>query len=166
MQQKIHQYPICLLSTIYKLFTQIITTWMENKLDKNQLWKQAGFRSKYSTTDHKCREYNTPLCVGTKLQPQGREPGQRDTTKNHGRLCGLRQTPGSLQKQPCHLPEETRYATSACCRLWHMVQITGRWPNKHITNLRPHKPKWKGVCSTSHTMTEWPTSGPRRGHKS
>ena len=33
--------------------------------------------------------------------------GQRDTTKNHGRLGGIRQTPGYLQKQPCHLPEET-----------------------------------------------------------
>ena len=31
----------------------------------------------------------------------------RDTTKNHGRLCGIRQTPRYLQKQPCHLSEET-----------------------------------------------------------
>ena len=45
--------------------------------------------------------------LGTTLQPQGKEPGQRDTTKNHGRLGGIRQTPGYLQKQPCHLPEET-----------------------------------------------------------
>ena len=44
--------------------------------------------------------------LGTTLQPQGKEPGQRDTTKNHGRLGGIRQTPGYLQKQPCHLPEE------------------------------------------------------------
>ena len=28
------------------------------------------------------------------LQPQGKEPGQRDATKNHGRLGGIRQTPG------------------------------------------------------------------------
>ena len=41
------------------------------------------------------------------LQPQGKEPGQRDTTKNHGKLGGICQTPGHLQKQPCHLPEET-----------------------------------------------------------
>ena len=42
------------------------------KLDENQPREQAGFRSKYSTTDHihainqlkeKCREYNIPLCV-------------------------------------------------------------------------------------------------------
>ena len=64
--------PICLLSNMYKLFTKIITTRLEKKLDENQPRQQAGFRSKHSTTDHihainqlkeKCREYNTPLCV-------------------------------------------------------------------------------------------------------
>ena len=45
--------------------------------------------------------------LGTMLQPQGKEPGQRDTTKNHGRLGRMCQTPGSLQKQPSHLPEKT-----------------------------------------------------------
>ena len=61
---------------------------------------------------------NTPINVNnvlienvqhyvTTLQPQGKEPGQKDTTKNPGRLGGIRQTPGYLQKQPCHLPEET-----------------------------------------------------------
>ena len=49
-----------------------ITTRLEKKLDENQPREQAGFRSKYSTTDHihainqpkeKCREYNIPLCV-------------------------------------------------------------------------------------------------------
>ena len=59
---------------MYKLFTNIITTRLEKKLDENQPREQAGFRSKYSTTDHihainqqllkeKCREYNIPLCV-------------------------------------------------------------------------------------------------------
>ena len=57
---------------MYKLFTKIITTRLEKKLDENQPREQAGFRSKYSTTDHihainqlkeKCREYNIPLCV-------------------------------------------------------------------------------------------------------
>ena len=64
--------PICLLSYMYKLFTKIITTRLEKKLDENQPREQAGFRSKYSTTEHihainqlkeKCREYNIPLCV-------------------------------------------------------------------------------------------------------
>ena len=57
---------------MYKLFTKIITTRLEKKLDENQPREQAGFRSKYSTTDHmhainqlkeKCREYNIPLFV-------------------------------------------------------------------------------------------------------
>ena len=31
----------------------------------------------------------------------------QDTTKTHGRLGGICQTPGSLQTQPCHMPDET-----------------------------------------------------------
>ena len=54
--------------------------------------------------DRKCPRLRV---LGTILQPQGKEPGQRDTTKNHGRLGGIRQTPGHLQKQPCHVPDET-----------------------------------------------------------
>ena len=63
---------ICMLSNMYKLFTKIITTRLEKKLDENQPREQAGFRSKYSTTDHmhainqlkeNCCEYNIPLCV-------------------------------------------------------------------------------------------------------
>ena len=62
----------CLLSNMYTLFTKIITTRLEKKLDENQPSEQAGFMGKYSTTDHihainqlkeKCREYNIPLCV-------------------------------------------------------------------------------------------------------
>ena len=57
---------------MYKLFTKIIITRLEKKLDENQPREQEGFRSKYSTTDHihainqlkeKCHEYNVPLCV-------------------------------------------------------------------------------------------------------
>ena len=44
--------PICLLSNMYKLFTKIITTRLEKKLDEHKPREQAGFRSKYSTTDH------------------------------------------------------------------------------------------------------------------
>ena len=59
-----------------------------------------------------------------------------------------------------------RCTTHVCCQLWHMVHIPGHWPNKHRTNLRPHTPKWKEVCSTSHTKIERPTSGSGRGQKS
>ena len=34
------------------------------------------------------------------------------------------------------------------------------------TNLRPHTPKWREVCSISHTNIETPTSGSGRGQKS
>ena len=44
---------------------------------------------------------------GNNTASRKRTRGQRDTTKNHRRLGGIRQTPGYLQKQPCHLPEET-----------------------------------------------------------
>ena len=57
---------------------------------------------------------------GTTLQPQG-EPGQRDKTKNRGRLGGIRQTLGYLQKQPCHLPEETgvqQMYPASYCDIW------------------------------------------------
>ncbi len=73
-RQDINNYrPIFLLSNMHKLFTKIITTRVEKKLDENQpTEEQAGFRSKYSTTDHthainqlkeKCRECNILLCV-------------------------------------------------------------------------------------------------------
>ena len=44
--------PICLLSNMYKLFKIIITTRLERKLGENKPREQAGFRSKYCTTDH------------------------------------------------------------------------------------------------------------------
>ena len=73
-EQKSHQelqtnlLAIKYVQTVHK----IITTWLEKKLYENQPREQAGFRSKYSTTDNihamnqlkeKCREYNIPLCV-------------------------------------------------------------------------------------------------------
>ena len=68
-EQKRHQK---LQANLLQLFTKIITTRLEKKLDENQPREQAGFRSMYSTIDHihainqlkeKCREYNIPLCV-------------------------------------------------------------------------------------------------------
>ena len=56
--------PICLLSNMYKLFTKIITTRLEKKLDENQPREQAGSRSKYSTTDHihAINQQHTTVC--------------------------------------------------------------------------------------------------------
>ena len=56
-----------------------------------------------------------------------------------------------------------RCTTLVCCQMWHMVQRPGHWSNKHRSNLRQHRPKWKEVSSTSHTNIERPTSGSGRG---
>ena len=44
-----------------------------------------------------------------------------------------------------------------------MKKRPGHSPNKHRTNLRPRRPKWKEVFSTPHTRIERPTSGSGRG---
>lgn len=44
--------PISLLSQIYKLFTSILTSRLEKKLDFYQPKEQAGFRKDFGTTDH------------------------------------------------------------------------------------------------------------------
>ena len=64
---------ITVLLLLFQINNQSINqTRLEKTLDENQPREQAGFRSKYSTTDHihpinqlkeKCREYNIPLCV-------------------------------------------------------------------------------------------------------
>ena len=63
---------ICLLSNIYKVLMKVLTKRLEKTLDETQQQEQAGFRSRYSMTDHiqainqlkeKCREYNIPICI-------------------------------------------------------------------------------------------------------
>ena len=75
----------------------------EHRKEKGDGCRQHPYKCK-QCADIKCPRLRI---LGIKLQPQGKEPGQRDTAKNHGRLGGIRQPPGYLQKQPCHLPEET-----------------------------------------------------------
>ena len=62
---------ICLLSKSYKALMKVLMKRLEKTLNENQPREQAGFRSKYSTTDHihvviqlkeKCTEYNI-LCI-------------------------------------------------------------------------------------------------------
>ena len=57
---------------IYKGLTKVLTKRLEKTFDENQPREQAGFRNRYSTTDHihvvnplkeKCREHNIPLCI-------------------------------------------------------------------------------------------------------
>ena len=73
----------------------------------------------------------------------------RDIFKSNLATCLKRQVYNS-----CVLPAMTYGAER-----WH-------WPNKHRTNLRPLRPKWKEICSTSHTKIEVPTSGLGRGQNS
>ena len=72
---------------------------------------------------------------------QGKEMQRRITAG------GMRRTPGSVQKQPCHLPDS---CVHVCCQLGHKEQGTGQSPNKHITNLRPHIPNLKEVDDQNH----------------
>ena len=99
--------------------------------------------------------------LGTTLQPQGKEPGQRDTTKNHCRLGGIRQTPGHLQKQPCHMSKETGVQLPAITYGAETWTLT-----KQAQNKLAEEGKMEEVCSTSHTNIERPTSGSGRGQTS
>ncbi|GFS13122.1 endonuclease-reverse transcriptase [Elysia marginata] len=65
--------PISLIAHSYKLFMRLFQKRMEIVLGENQPRDQAGFRKKFSTTDHvytlnqvieKTNEHNLPLCVG------------------------------------------------------------------------------------------------------
>ena len=89
--------------------------------DKGDGCRQHPYKRE-QCADRKCPRLRV---LGTTLQPQGKERGQRDTTKNHGRLGGIRQTPGYLQKQPCHLPEETQVYNS--CVLPAMTYGAETW---------------------------------------
>uniref|UniRef100_A0A914UST4 Reverse transcriptase domain-containing protein n=1 Tax=Plectus sambesii TaxID=2011161 RepID=A0A914UST4_9BILA len=64
--------PICLPSSLYKLFTKIVLNRLTREFDEQQPKEQAGFRSGYSTINHmqvlnqlieRCREYKMPLIL-------------------------------------------------------------------------------------------------------
>ncbi|MFH4984559.1 hypothetical protein AB6A40_011268, partial [Gnathostoma spinigerum] len=64
--------PICLLSTIYRLCTKIISNRLSRTFDEQQPREQAGFRGRYSTIDNifvlnqllqKSIEHNLPICL-------------------------------------------------------------------------------------------------------
>ena len=73
----------------------------------------------------------------------------RDIFKSNLAICLKRQVYNS-----CVLPAMTYGAET-----WTLTK-------QARTNLRPHRPKWKEVCSTSHTKIEGPTSGLGRGQNS
>ena len=41
------------------------------------------------------------------VKPQGKESGQRNATKSHGRQSGIYQTPGYIEHQHFHMREDT-----------------------------------------------------------
>ena len=65
---------VCPLLNIYKVLMKVLTKRLEKTLDENQPLEQAGFRSRYSMTDHihvvnqlreNCREYDILLCIAS-----------------------------------------------------------------------------------------------------
>ena len=95
---------ICLISNIYKVFTEVLTKRLEKTLNENQPRKQAGFRSRYSMTDHihvvnqlkeKCNEYNIPPCI-TFIEYVCRLSANPRTGD---RICVLRTPEGSVHQQ-------------------------------------------------------------------
>ena len=57
----------------------------EHRKNKGDGSRQHPYKRE-KCADRKCRRLRV---LGTTLQPQGKEPGQRDATKNHGRLGGI-----------------------------------------------------------------------------
>ena len=58
-------------------------------------------KTKVMVVDNTPLNFNNVLIervLGTILQPQGKEPGQKDTTKNHGRLGGIMPNTGISSK--------------------------------------------------------------------
>ena len=72
------------------------------------------------------------------------------TTKNHGRLGGIRQQLGTVQKQPCHLPEEVYNscvlpAMTYGAEAWTQ-SLTKQAQNKLAVALADQHGKKKAAC--------------------
>ena len=123
----------------------IEVSWANQVKEKSMFLLNQGPGSLSSICMHVI-SINKLHIVGATLQPQGNEPGQRDTMKNHGRLGSIhakhQDTLPSAWRDRCTTP------------LWHMVQRPGHSPNKHRTNLWPHRPKWKEVHTCMSTQRE------------
>ena len=74
-----------------------------------------------------------------------------------------RQTPGSIQKQPCRLPEETCVQLMCVASYDIMVQRPGHWPNKHRDQHAFVKDENGKTDAQYHIQrTDVPTSGSER----
>ena len=114
------------------------------------------------------KKYLRLRVLGTTLQPQGKEPGQRDTTKNHGRLGGIRKTPRYLQKQPCHLPEETgvQLLCASSYDIWCRDLDTDQTSTEQTCGRTYQVGKKYAQHHIQCTKIEGPTAGLGRGHNS
>ena len=107
--------------------------------------------------------YIESYVIGTKQLPQRKEAGQRDTKTNRGRLGGIRQTPGYLQKQPCHLSDDTgvQLQCAASYDIWSEIRTLTKQAQNKLAAAQT-----KMEISISHTRIERLTSGSGRGQKS
>ena len=73
-QQPENYRPICIIPTLYKLFSKVVCGRIREKLNAEQSMDQAGFRPDFSCDDHlfaivilteKCNEFNQPLWTAT-----------------------------------------------------------------------------------------------------
>ena len=114
--------------------------------------RQMGLKMNIAKTKvrEQCADRKCPRLrvLGTTLQPQGKEPGQRDTTKNHGRAG--RHTPNTGISSKATLAICLKRQVYNSCVLPAMTYGAETWDTDQTstrTNLRPHRPKWKEVCS-------------------
>ena len=103
----------------YGIVDQLVAD--EHRKDTGDGCRQHPYKRE-QCADRKCPRLRV---LGTTLQTKEKEPRQRNTTKNHGRLGDIRQTLGYFQKQPRHLPEETGVQL-VCCQLCHHLEIMTR----------------------------------------
>ena len=101
---------IFILSNLYNELTKVLTNMLEKTLDENQLREQAGFKSRYSTTEHihvvnqlneKCRDYPILYRI-RRLRESLRlsaNPSSTDlVSRTGGRRCVPRTTEGNLRQ--------------------------------------------------------------------
>ena len=81
----------------------------------------------------------------------------------HGQLT--KETPGYLQKQPCHRLEETAVYNSCVLPAMTFGAETWTLTKQAQTNFLPHRPTWYEVCSPSSHKNRSPTYGLGREQK-
>ena len=101
--------PICSLPALYKLFTTILHSRLNPRLDQTQAEDQ-GFRSSYQTTDHlstykmmdqKCNEWRINMWTATIDFTKAFDSITHKSIWNALKSCGIEHDYISLLKKPC-----------------------------------------------------------------